>query len=277
MFFTSRHAQHGFTLIELLITMAITGILMSAIANAFITQRKSFALQEQISEMRQNVRVAVDGIVREVRMTGYGVPPASQLSAWIDWIPGFTSNPLITQGFGAAPDTLSIASCVDAAKLSVAANQGATTLTVEAGTDNTFNTTTKKVVYIGRNEHAVITGVTMASGKLLLTIDTDPITPGLQGLRWSYPADTTPVELLKVITYRIGDNTLKRDENTGAGAQPLAENIENLQVTPTGNALTLSLTGKTTNADASYTHPTSGDQYRRIELSSRVQLRNLGL
>ena len=277
MLLASRHAQQGFTLTELLITMVITGIIMSAIANAFITQRKSFALQEQISEMIQNVRVAVDGLVREVRMTGYGVPPASQLSAWIDWVPGFTSNPQITQGLGSAPDTLSIATCVDAAKLSVAANQGATTLTIDAGEDNAFNTTTKKVVYIGRNEQALITAVTKASGKLLITIDTDPLTPGLQGIRWSYPADTTPVELLKVITYRIVANTLKRDENTGAGAQPLAENVENLQVTPTGNALTLALTGRTTNADVGYTHPTRGDQYRRIEFSSRVWLRNLGL
>lgn len=267
----SRRPEHGFTLTELLITMAVTGMIVGAIVSSFILQRKSYVRQEQVTVMVQNTRAAMDMMVREVRMAGYGVPP-SPLSTWISWVAGFTSNPLITQGSGAEPDTLSIASSFDAATLSVAANQGATILILSSGQGSLFNTTNKKVIYIGRNEYGMITGV---AGNTL-TIDTNPTVTGLQGLQWSYPVGT-PVELLRVITYTVAEQALRRNENTGAGAQPLAENIENLQVTLTGNAVTLSLTGKTTNPDIGYTHPTVGDAYRRVALTSKVTLRNLDL
>jgi hypothetical protein len=254
--------------------MAITGIIMGSIVSAFIIQRRSYTRQEQITVMMQNVRAAMDMLVREVRMTGYGVPP-TPLSSWIDWVAGFTTNPQITPGSGSDPDTLTIASAFDAAKLSLAANKGNTTLKLSAGGVKKFTNSkgklsqAKKVVYIGRNEPGVITAI---SGNTL-TIDTNPLVSGSQGLQGSYPVGT-PVELLRVITYSIVDNTLKRNENTGAGAQPLAENIEDFEVTVSNNTLTLTLSGRTTNPDMHYTQ---GDSYRRIELSSRVRPRNLGL
>jgi len=63
----------AFTLIELLISMALSGIVMSAIYTLFISQNRSYNIQEQVSEMQQNARVAMDRIVRDVRMAGYGV------------------------------------------------------------------------------------------------------------------------------------------------------------------------------------------------------------
>jgi type IV pilus assembly protein PilW len=63
----------GFTLIELLISMALSGIVMSAIYTLFISQNRSYNIQEQVSEMQQNARVAMDRIVRDVRMAGYGL------------------------------------------------------------------------------------------------------------------------------------------------------------------------------------------------------------
>jgi prepilin-type N-terminal cleavage/methylation domain-containing protein len=293
MFWVSRDAQHGFTLTELLITMAISGVIMGAIVSTFIVQRRSYAMQEQITEMVQNVRTAMDMMVREVRMAGYGVPK-SQLSTWVDWVEGFTSNPHVTAQ-DSKPVKLSFATCFEVAQLSEAASAGTTTLKLNLDSDGMKKFVddagkvkkAKKVLYIGRNENAVIIEASASDKKL--TIDTDPTTKDtLEGLRWSYPIGT-PVELLAVITYdieivkeggkeRVARTTLRRDENTGGGAQPLAENIENLQVTLAGNALTLSLTGRTTREDPSYTHPTKNDDhYRRLDLSSRVRLRNLGL
>jgi prepilin-type N-terminal cleavage/methylation domain-containing protein len=271
--FCSTPTERGFTLTELLITMAITGVIMGAIVSTFVVQRRSYAVQGQITDMMQNARVAMDMLVREARMTGYGVP-RSQLSTWIDWVEGFTSNPQIVAGKAPLSDKLSIALSFDAARLSAVANVGDTTLTLSAdrALDDIFNAKTKKVIYIGRNESAVVTKVL----KNTITIDTDPTTSGPDGLRWNYPADT-PVELLKVVTYDIVGTTLRRNENTDDSAQPLAENIEDFRVTSTGNSLTLSLIGRTTNPDTKYTHPTYKDHYRRIELSSRVRLRNLGL
>ncbi len=67
--FTSQ--EHGFTLIEILIAMAITGIVSAAIFTAFQSQQKSYAAQEDVVVMQQNLRAGMDMMVREIRMAGY--------------------------------------------------------------------------------------------------------------------------------------------------------------------------------------------------------------
>jgi type IV pilus assembly protein PilW len=63
--------EQGFTLIELLIAMAVALIIITALSGAFITQRRTYAVQEQVSEMIQNARAATDMITREIRMAGF--------------------------------------------------------------------------------------------------------------------------------------------------------------------------------------------------------------
>jgi hypothetical protein len=213
-------------------------------------------------------------MVDDIRLAGYAAP-RSQFSTWITWVsPALNSNPHITQGVDTAADAISIIGSVDApdtplATLIAAAPAGTVTLTLAAGKGSEFNLTTKKLIFIG-NENTVITGITGDT----LTIDTNPASAGNQGLSRAYPA-TTAIALVKVITYEIVDNTLKRNENTGGGSQPIAENIENLQIPPqNGTFITISLTARTSKPDTHYTHPTTGDHYRRRTLSSEIQLRN---
>ena len=63
--------EKGFTLIELLVAMALSLIIIGALSTAFISQRKSFDVQEQVSEMVQSARAAMDMICRELLMAGY--------------------------------------------------------------------------------------------------------------------------------------------------------------------------------------------------------------
>jgi type IV pilus assembly protein PilW len=63
--------RKGFTLVELLIAMAISGIVAGAIFTAFQSQQKSYLIQDQVAEMQQNIRAAMDIMVREIRMAGY--------------------------------------------------------------------------------------------------------------------------------------------------------------------------------------------------------------
>jgi type IV pilus assembly protein PilW len=63
--------EQGFTVIELLIAMAISGVIVTAIFSFLIVQRKYFNVQEQITDMIQNARAAMDMITREVTMAGY--------------------------------------------------------------------------------------------------------------------------------------------------------------------------------------------------------------
>ena len=65
----------GLTLIELLVAMAISSILIAAIYRTFIGQHKTYTVQEQVVDMQQNVRVAINRMMREIRMAGFG-------SAW---------------------------------------------------------------------------------------------------------------------------------------------------------------------------------------------------
>ena len=287
--------EPGFTLLELLIAMAIALVVITSIASAFISQRKTYAMQEQISEMQQNARAAMDIMSREIRMTGYGVPrpqPAADLSYWIDWVSGVTmdSNPKIQPGNDGASDPdeksdiIHIAACFDgpAATLSSNALSGDTTIDVTpvGGTvSERFDTSDEKVISIGGFENAVITGI---AGNTL-TIDTDPTTAGNQGLSKDYDVSATTVNIcvVKVISYSIVQETegsrtiytLKRNENLGAGRQPLAENIVDLQITQAGDTIDINpLTAQTDKPDPDYPQ-NSG--YRRYELRTFITPPNL--
>ena len=62
----------GLTLIELLIALVISAILIAGIYRTFVSQQKSYATQEQVADMQQNVRVAINKMIREIRMAGFG-------------------------------------------------------------------------------------------------------------------------------------------------------------------------------------------------------------
>ncbi|MBN2284454.1 MAG: hypothetical protein JXO48_11245 [Deltaproteobacteria bacterium] len=62
---------HGFTLIETLTGMALGIIVIGALYAVFIAENRSYNLQENIIEMQQNARSAMDIMAREIRMAGY--------------------------------------------------------------------------------------------------------------------------------------------------------------------------------------------------------------
>ena len=69
--------ERGFTLVELLIGMLVGLIVLGALASTFIIQSRSLDVQEQVAEMVQTARAAMDMISREVRMAGYDPSLAS--------------------------------------------------------------------------------------------------------------------------------------------------------------------------------------------------------
>jgi prepilin-type N-terminal cleavage/methylation domain-containing protein len=83
----------GFTIIELLIAMAVIGVIIGSMFSFSVAQRKYFSVQEEISEMTQNTRVAMEMISSELTMAGYspsgivfsGIPyDVSQLQIYAD-------------------------------------------------------------------------------------------------------------------------------------------------------------------------------------------------
>ena len=278
--------DQGFTLIELLVAMAVALVIIAALSSAFIIQRKTYKAQEQIAEMTQNARAAIDMMTREIRLTGYGTPGSatSNLSSWITWVSGitFSSGPLVIQnGSGAlGSDIIHIAACFDGPKgslsASVSAGPASTSISLKLDEGSKFNLTTKKLINIGDIENAIVTGI---SGDTL-TVDTDPNTGGNQGLKRDHQANES-LSIVKVISYGIVQETvgskvkytLKRNENLGAGRQPVAENFVNLQITLVAKTIEINpLRARTENPDPNYSQ---NNGYRTFDQRAYITPPNL--
>jgi len=60
----------GFTLVELLVAMAVSLLAIGAIYSTFLSQFKSYQVQEEVAAMQQNIRSAMYHMQREIRMAG---------------------------------------------------------------------------------------------------------------------------------------------------------------------------------------------------------------
>ena len=63
--------KRGITLIELLVALVISAITMAAIYRIFISQTKSYYVQDQVVETQQSIRSAMEILLRDLRMTGF--------------------------------------------------------------------------------------------------------------------------------------------------------------------------------------------------------------
>jgi prepilin-type N-terminal cleavage/methylation domain-containing protein len=63
--------EKGITLIELLVTLVIAAITLAGAYRVFISQTRTYAIQDQVVEVQQNVRSAMEIILRDLRMTGF--------------------------------------------------------------------------------------------------------------------------------------------------------------------------------------------------------------
>lgn len=65
-----RRPSRGFTLVELLIALLIGAILTTGVVAVFIQQSRAMALNEDLVDLEQNLRIAMDMLHRDVRMAG---------------------------------------------------------------------------------------------------------------------------------------------------------------------------------------------------------------
>ncbi len=75
----------GFTLIELLVAIAISSVMMAAVASAYWTQMQNSRKQQLVVDMQQNLRAAMYMMERDFMMAGYdddrNNPPAATILA----------------------------------------------------------------------------------------------------------------------------------------------------------------------------------------------------
>jgi prepilin-type N-terminal cleavage/methylation domain-containing protein len=67
-------SEGGFTLLELMVAMAVGLIALSAMASLFKTAMNSVMLVTQRAETQQNMRAAIDLMVKDLSMSGAGLP-----------------------------------------------------------------------------------------------------------------------------------------------------------------------------------------------------------
>lgn len=97
-----RRPEGGFTLVEILVAIAILGVVMTAIFNLYLGTERSADTQDRIADVQQNVRFALDQVVRDIRMAGFAMPSATE---------AIVSGP--TNPTAAAPFTLQTGSSSD--------------------------------------------------------------------------------------------------------------------------------------------------------------------
>lgn len=63
--------QKGLSLVELLVAMALGVFLMSQVIQVMMNGKKTFLLEQELSQIQENARFAVEFISRDLRMAGY--------------------------------------------------------------------------------------------------------------------------------------------------------------------------------------------------------------
>lgn len=273
--------RKGITLIELLVALSVSGVLVAGVYKTFVSQQHTYSVQDQLVDMQQNVRLAINRMTREIRMAGFG---GGGINNWYNCeffkhgaIYGL--NNVVNPGAGGT---------------SVTVFEGfeplvRTTLSIQGNnTDNfifvnditSFDTANRRYISVDGSEPHQILSINAGSKELRFN--------GWDRLTTDHPVGS-PVYLLQAITYSIGmfegKSCLLRDDQLGGGAQPVAENVESLQfeyfdgngnVTanpPDIRMIRVTLVVRSDQVDRELSK--GGDGFRRRTLTSNIQLRNL--
>jgi prepilin-type N-terminal cleavage/methylation domain-containing protein len=278
----------GVTLIELLIALGISSILVAALYRTFIGQQKTYIVQDQVVDMQQNVRVAINKMMRDVRMAGFG--NVGDLLGTRGIENGFTGEVnSFTQVI--TPNANSITIVGGFRQISTLDGDAAARqkkITLKNATDaSQFDGAIHHYISVVGLESNTVQSRTGAE----LTLN--------QPLKVAH-AVGTPIFKIHAITYGVRDDNgtpvLFRDlysNTTSSKRETVAENIENVQFeyfdgANPPNLLTLpiadptiirmvrvTVTARTSMNDPDYKGGVGG--YRRRQITSNIQVRNMSL
>lgn len=283
--------RKGITLIELLVALSVSGVLVAGIYKTFVSQQHTYSVQDQLVDMQQNVRLAINVMTRELRMAGFGGGGVS----------GWTASEFFNHGtiYGSYSGVVN----PGPGGTSVTVVEGfeplvRTTLAANALTDDnsiTLNDVSSFDAPPGARRYISINGT---EAHQILSIDTvnKKITfHGWDTVIADHPISIdgvpigVPIYLIGAVTYSVGmfdgKSCLLRDDHLGGGPQPVADNIESLQFEffdVNGNVtlvpadirmIRVRTVVKSDQVDQDLRK--GGDGYRRRALNTNIQLRNL--
>lgn len=70
-----RKNNSGFSLVEILVVLVIMGLVVTAVYATFLSTQKQAYTQEAVIEVQQNLRAALDFLVKDIRMARFMSPP----------------------------------------------------------------------------------------------------------------------------------------------------------------------------------------------------------
>ena len=224
-------SDKGVTLIELLVVLVIAAVLVGGIYTLFMTQQRSYSVQDQVTGVQQDARVALTFMARDIRMAGMSVG-AGSAAGFADDTPtpfSLSSFPLgdtftyavEPRNSASAPDTLTVV--LGTEELGVV--QSVDTVVTLDNLDN--NASFLTAVTNGR----AFVAFDLRVGKLYNVTSVDFAANQITLSNFSSGEKTVggKVYWVKAITYTVtapdgtpGLGVLRRNENIVDGAQPLA-------------------------------------------------------
>lgn len=287
--------KRGVTLIELLIALVISAILVAGIYRVFISTQRTYTVQDQVVEMQQNLRAAVNKMMREIRMVNFGrivsFDPKSRTYVTrllpID-LPGPPPQQFTTV-LTTTPDEITIiggfeqiTTWTDEPITVTGFDPGIPSITL-SHSKTEFDSANSRYISIGGEESFKVED--KVEDREDKVEDRTERTLKLDRVPSSNPIGHFIFKIHVIRYYVDRDRILRRDAFTGTRNQPLADNIESLRFqyftadgTPTlipnsTTSIQVTITARTKDPDPTYT---SDGGFRRREISSIIQLRNMG-
>lgn len=168
----------GFTLIEMMISITLGMIVIASVTGTFTAQTRQNNAEEQVSQMHQNVRGALDMISRDLMQAGYKAPGGS--------VTGVTYS-------NSTPTTLTIQADLNG----------------NSSIDDTSNSTVEYIIFAYDSVNKQITRKLGSSGTAFVVADN--ITAFTVNYYGADGATTAASASIRKVTISITGQTAKRD------------------------------------------------------------------
>ena len=216
----------GFTLTELLVVMALSLTVLAGLYSFYLTHQRAYAIQAQLLETHQNLRVALEIVVEDIQGAGgTGIPLVAAVT--------LTNSTTESDSLSLLVPDLSVCPGVpQPVQINTYHSSGSHMFLADTCT-NMEGKTGLLVDATGLNyRNLKLTKVMTVNDKVEFESSPFPVV-STRGLTTDYTGGTLVV--LRQITYTVdlsspSEPVLRRNLNDGAGAQPLANYIEDIQV-----------------------------------------------